>query len=123
LGSVFYGLASKALPTIGGIIGGGIGMALGATTTAASLGTGVFTVPLFTGFGAMTGNVLGHSLNSLVYSAFPSSWKDRIEEKINESPDHINGGQWVGFGADLALGGFGANKIGSWSHAGCLQDF
>jgi hypothetical protein len=107
----FYGLASKALPTIGGIIGGGIGAVLGGTAAVASGGLGAWGVPIFTVAGAMGGNMAGHAVNSFAYSMLPDSWQKRIEQKVNDNPGSYNAGQWLGFGADVVAGGMGANAV------------
>src|SRR6056300_325819 len=112
LEAYFYGLASKALLSLGGIIGGGLGVVAGTAVGVPTAGVGsAVALPLWTIGGAMAGNLIGHGVNSYAYSWLPSGWKDRIVKKVQENPGSYSAGQWTGFAAEMLLSDAGANAV------------
>ena len=92
-----YGLTSKILPSIFGIVGAGVGFATGAPLGPGAILTGAA--------GGYAGTKTGEFLNKFIYeSLFPSWLKSDIEQKQERYPQNYAGGQWIGFASELAGG-------------------
>jgi len=92
-----YGLTSKIIPGILGVIGGGIGFAAGAPLGPGAILTGAG--------GGIAGAKLGEEINQVLYDNLLPSWlKTDIENKQKQFPKEYEGGKWVGFASELGGG-------------------
>jgi TP901 family phage tail tape measure protein len=91
-----YGLLSKVMPGVLGVLGAGIGFAAGSP-----LGPGAIVPGIAGGIG---GNMAGQWLNERAFELLPENFRQRIESKIQEHPENYASGQWIGFGAELGVG-------------------
>ncbi len=99
-----YGAAQQIIPALLSLVGGGVGFALTAPfTPVAQVGGTVG--------GAIIGDQLGQFINQMILNGFPSSWKKDINETIEKYPESYEIGQWTGFAADIAMGGFADDFI------------
>jgi len=99
-----YGVAQQIIPALLSLAGGGVGFALTAPfTPAAQIGGTIG--------GAIVGDQIGQVINEMIYNGFPSSWKKDINKKIEKYPESYEIGQWTGFAADIAMGGFADDFI------------
>jgi hypothetical protein len=96
-----YGLASKAIPGLLSVAGGGLGFLAGGLTTPV---TGPFGPIGGAIGGGVAGDFAGQALNGYLYNLLPNSVKERIEQKIKTYPEAYGTGQWTGFAAEIAGG-------------------